>query len=361
MKRDSGKGSLLFSVVVVALNPGEKWRGTLQSIFAQKYNDFEIIYKDGRSRDGSWEALLAEYGADSRLRSFQEADKSIYDAMNQALDQVSGKYVLFLNCGDFFYDDRVLERTAEAIAKAGLPGETAVGAKAGVSGETAAGAKAVMSRETAAGAKAVVSGVTAAGAKAGLPGETAVDTKAVVSGEMAAQEKAEPSGEAGQECAGRLGRPTVFYGNTFSAATGAVVHSAPSITGFTCYRNIPCHQSCFYDARLFEAKRYDLQYRIRADYDHFLWCFYRGNARMAYMDFVVASYEGGGYSESRENQVRDSEEHRLITARYMSRGELLRYQAALALTLAPLRRFMAENKAFSGLYHRVKGWIYRRK
>lgn len=325
MKRDSGKGSLLFSVVVVALNPGEKWRGTLQSIFAQKYNDFEIIYKDGRSRDGSWEALLAEYGADSRLRSFQEADKSIYDAMNQALDQVSGKYVLFLNCGDFFYDDRVLERTAEAIAKAGLPGETAADTKAGVSGETAVGAKAV------------VSGVTVA------------------------QEKAESSGAAGQECVGRLGRPTVFYGNTFSAATGAVVHSAPSITGFTCYRNIPCHQSCFYDARLFEAKRYDLQYRIRADYDHFLWCFYRGNARMAYMDFVVASYEGGGYSESRENQVRDSEEHRLITARYMSRGELLRYQAALALTLAPLRRFMAENKAFSGLYHRVKAWIYRRK
>lgn len=325
MKRDSGKGSLLFSVVVVALNPGEKWRGTLQSIFAQKYNDFEIIYKDGRSRDGSWEALLAEYGADSRLRSFQEADKSIYDAMNQALDQVSGKYVLFLNCGDFFYDDRVLERTAEAIAKAGLPGETAADTKAGVSGETAVGAKAV------------VSGVTVA------------------------QEKAELSGAVGQECVGRLGRPTVFYGNTFSAATGAVVHSAPSITGFTCYRNIPCHQSCFYDARLFEAKRYDLQYRIRADYDHFLWCFYRGNARMAYMDFVVASYEGGGYSESRENQVRDSEEHRLITARYMSRGELLRYQAALALTLAPLRRFMAENKAFSGLYHRVKAWIYRRK
>lgn len=313
MKRDSGKGSLLFSVVVVALNPGEKWRGTLQSIFAQKYNDFEIIYKDGRSRDGSWEALLAEYGADSRLRSLQEADKSIYDAMNQALDQVSGKYVLFLNCGDFFYDDRVLERTAEAIAKAGLPGETAADTKAGVSGETAA------------------------------------------------QEKEEPSGAAGQECVGRLGRPTVFYGNTFSAAKGAVVHSAPSITGFTCYRNIPCHQSCFYDARLFEAKRYDLQYRIRADYDHFLWCFYRGNARMVYMDFVVASYEGGGYSESRENQVRDREEHRLITARYMSRGELLRYQAALALTLAPLRRFMAENKAFSGLYHRVKGWIYRRK
>lgn len=325
MKRDSGKGSLLFSVVVVALNPGEKWRGTLQSIFAQKYNDFEIIYKDGRSRDGSWEALLAEYGADSRLRSFQEADKSIYDAMNQALDQVSGKYVLFLNCGDFFYDDRVLERTAEAIAKAGLPGETVADTKAGVSGETAVGAKAV------------VSGVTVA------------------------QEKAESSGAAGQECVGRLGRPTVFYGNTFSAATGAVVHSAPSITGFTCYRNIPCHQSCFYDARLFEAKRYDLQYRIRADYDHFLWCFYRGKARMVYMDFVVASYEGGGYSESRENQVRDREEHRLITARYMSRGELLRYQAALALTLAPLRRFMAENKTFSGLYHRVKGWIYRRK
>ena len=61
------------------------------------------------------------------------------------------------------------------------------------------------------------------------------------------------------------------------------------------------------------------------------------------MDFPVASYEGGGYSESRENRALDRREHRQITASYMRKGELLRYRAVMAVTLAPLRRLLAES------------------
>lgn len=90
------------------------------------------------------------------------------------------------------------------------------------------------------------------------------------------------------------GRPKyVFYGDTFGEQTKVTIASAPEITGFTCYRNIPCHQSCFYDIELCREKPYDLSYKIRADYDHFLWCFYRGNAGFIHMDFPVSSYEGG--------------------------------------------------------------------
>ena len=45
-----------FSIIVVALNPGEKLEKTLNSIFSQTCTDYEIILKDGGSRDGSMEA-----------------------------------------------------------------------------------------------------------------------------------------------------------------------------------------------------------------------------------------------------------------------------------------------------------------
>ena len=79
------------------------------------------------------------------------------------------------------------------------------------------------------------------------------------------------------------------------------------------------------------------------------------------MDFPVSSYEGGAYSESRENRRRDAQEHRQITGTYMKKAELFRYRAVMALTLAPVRRKMAESKAFSGLYHRLKSVLYKGK
>ncbi len=163
-----------------------------------------------------------------------------------------------------------------------------------------------------------------------------------------------------QECkAGTDLEHLVLYGDTYSEKNDVVIASAPEITGFTCYRNIPCHQSCVYSTALCREKPYDQQYKIRADYDHFLWCFYRAQAVMKHMDFAVASYEGGGYSESKENRARDKREHRQITATYMSGGELFQYKAIMAVTLAPLRSAMAESKVFAGIYHRLKETLYK--
>ena len=79
------------------------------------------------------------------------------------------------------------------------------------------------------------------------------------------------------------------------------------------------------------------------------------------MGFPVAVYEGGGFSEKRENKVLDRREHREITGKYMGRGELFRYRAIMACSLAPLRTAMAESRLFSGCYHWIKERIYRRK
>ncbi|MCD7835418.1 MAG: glycosyltransferase, partial [Lachnospiraceae bacterium] len=100
-----------FSVIVVCLNPGDKLNQTLDSILSQTYGNIEIIVKDGGSNDGSIENMRK----DTRIRFYNEKDKGIYDAMNQAVLHAAGELIIFLNCGDVFYDGKVLEKAAEYI------------------------------------------------------------------------------------------------------------------------------------------------------------------------------------------------------------------------------------------------------
>lgn len=262
-----------FSIITVTRNSGDKLKKTIDSVLQQTFTEFEIIVKDGQSTDGS----LNSIPTDDRIRVMVEKDDGIYDAMNQAILLAKGTHLLFLNCGDTLYDNRVLENVAKHF---------------------------YMARQN--------------GIKSRL-----------------------------------------FYGNTYCERTKALVHSAPQITGFTCYRNIPCHQSCFYERQLFDQKKYDTSYKIRADYDHFLWCYYVAAANPTYMEVTVSSYEGGGLSEEKANRQLDKEEHTRSIKRYMTDGEIRKYQTIMNLTLAPVRRGLAENKVFSGAYNKVKEIIYR--
>ncbi len=161
--------------------------------------------------------------------------------------------------------------------------------------------------------------------------------------------------------AGRELCSRIFYGDIYDALRGQVVASSPHMDDFACYRNVPCHQACIYHHSLFEERGYEPGYRVRADYEHFLWCYFRRDARPRYIPVTLASYEGGGFSETPENRRRSAREHREITALYMSRGQRLKYRLILLATLAPLRTKMAESPVWSGFYNRCKKLLYRRE
>lgn len=102
-----------FSIIVVALNPGDALMYTLESILKQTYTDFEVIVKDGGSTDGSMERLPQ----DLRIHLVQKKDSGIYDAMNQAVAESKGEFINFMNCGDRFNDEFVLEKVSGFIEK----------------------------------------------------------------------------------------------------------------------------------------------------------------------------------------------------------------------------------------------------
>ena len=159
---------------------------------------------------------------------------------------------------------------------------------------------------------------------------------------------------------GHKEKERIFYGNQYHEAWGSVIYSAPEVNDFTCYRNVPCHQVCFYDVRLFAERGYDVKYRVRADYEHFLYCIYDRKAEAVYVEMIVADYEGGGFSETKENRRISEKEHAEITKRYLGRDKALRYKLLMLLTLAPLRTKLAEDEKYSEWYNGIKAKIYGR-
>lgn len=272
----------IFSIVVVCLGAGEKLKATLDSIIMQDFSEYEIVVKDGGSKDGSLEyveqvkeKLCREdlSGNLPRIELFVKKDDSIYDAMNQGASMARGKLVYFLNCGDVFGDANVLSH-------------------------------------------------------------------------MAAFVESHPA------------RRGIYYGNIYERLTGQVVSSNPHLDAFGCYRNVPCHQACFYDRQLLLSHPFRTQYRVRADYEQFLWCFFKGDAVLYYADMVIADYEGGGFSETAQNRKRSGREHREIVSQYISARQIWKYRLILWLTLAPLRSRLARSKVTAGLYNRFKSMIY---
>lgn len=270
-------GEPVFSILVVCLNPGDKLRMTLESIRGQTFRNYEVIIKDGLSSDGSPDlarGLAKEFPA---LRVVEKKDGGIYDAMNQAVQEAAGRYLYFLNCGDRFYHEKVLEEMAGLIA-------------------------------------------------------------------------AHPA-EAG-----------IYYGNIYERLTGREVASNPKLDAFGCYRNVPCHQACFYDRKLLLAHPFEMKYRVRADYEQFLWCFFMKRpgeeTSFVYGDILIADYEGGGFSETKKNRRISAAEHKEIVRKYIPAGKVWKYRMIMWATLAPARTWIARNPVTSGFYNGLKKKIY---
>lgn len=81
---------------------------TCESIANQSWQDFEWIVVDGGSNEETL-AVFEKYKY--RIDKFvSESDNGIYDACNKGIKLATGEYLNFMNAGDCFYNDKVLEK-----------------------------------------------------------------------------------------------------------------------------------------------------------------------------------------------------------------------------------------------------------
>jgi GT2 family glycosyltransferase len=100
----------LISIIIVSYN-GKKWLSKcLDSLFAQTYSNFEIIFFDNGSSDGGVEMIEHNYH-DARLKIFKNnKNLGFAGGNNEAIKNSSGKYLLLLNT-DAWLDNDFLDKT----------------------------------------------------------------------------------------------------------------------------------------------------------------------------------------------------------------------------------------------------------
>ena len=95
------------SIITVNLDDKSGLSRTVESVKSQNFQDFEFIIIDGGSKDGSLEVIkenetLIDYWV-------SEKDSGIYNAMNKGIKRATGKYILFLNSGDYLIDENAFD------------------------------------------------------------------------------------------------------------------------------------------------------------------------------------------------------------------------------------------------------------
>ena len=106
------------SVITVCFQAEENIAKTIESVKRQTYEDIEYIIVDGNSHDRTLTVIRETLG-DHSAKILSEPDRGIYDAMNKGVGLAGGDYIHFLNAGDTYHDDQVIESTVTWIEKTG--------------------------------------------------------------------------------------------------------------------------------------------------------------------------------------------------------------------------------------------------
>lgn len=100
-------------VITITKNSHNVIQKTIDSVSNQKYHYINHIIVDGNSTDDSIK-IIQEFHHQKNIVFYKEAPKGISNAFNTGLNKYSGGLVLFLNSGDVFVDENVIEKIAES-------------------------------------------------------------------------------------------------------------------------------------------------------------------------------------------------------------------------------------------------------
>jgi glycosyltransferase involved in cell wall biosynthesis len=98
------------SIITINYNDKKGLEKTIKSVVNQTFKGFEYIVIDGGSTDGGKEIL--EHNSDKIDYWISEKDNGVYNAQNKGIKEATGDFVIFMNAGDIFENQFVLEKAA---------------------------------------------------------------------------------------------------------------------------------------------------------------------------------------------------------------------------------------------------------
>jgi len=107
LKKETTSNLKLITIVTVVYNNVFSIEETINSIINQTYKNFEYIIIDGGSTDGTVD-IIKKY--DKKIDYWlSEKDSGLYYAMNKGLELAKGDWINFMNSGDCFSTNTIIE------------------------------------------------------------------------------------------------------------------------------------------------------------------------------------------------------------------------------------------------------------
>lgn len=103
------------SIITPSFNQSTWLGNCLESVASQRMAPLEHVIYDPGSTDGSRQLAASHANAHSFVTLVAEPDDGQVDAINRGLAAATGDVLTWLNSDDWFIDDQVLERVAEAF------------------------------------------------------------------------------------------------------------------------------------------------------------------------------------------------------------------------------------------------------
>ena len=105
---------LTISIITAVFNREATIGHAIETVACQTHADVEHIVVDGASSDNTLPEIHCR--RHSGLRVVSEPDKGIYDALNKGIALSTGEILGLMHSDDYFADDRVLSKVADAFA-----------------------------------------------------------------------------------------------------------------------------------------------------------------------------------------------------------------------------------------------------
>jgi len=105
-----------FSIITCTWNSEPHLAQSIASVLAQDYSNFEYIFVDGGSTDGTLERIRS---IPRPVRLIENVRGGVPVAMNRGLAAASGDVIAHLHSDDYYLHPHVLSRVAEAMKRTG--------------------------------------------------------------------------------------------------------------------------------------------------------------------------------------------------------------------------------------------------
>ncbi|HIF9174737.1 TPA: glycosyltransferase [Photobacterium damselae] len=100
----------MLSIVVITFNDFDGLKKTLSSIYSYKEDSYisciDVIIVDGSMLD-EVKDLVKKFSSKLNIILISEKDNGIYDAMNKGLKYANQNHIIYMNSGDYFFDNAI--------------------------------------------------------------------------------------------------------------------------------------------------------------------------------------------------------------------------------------------------------------